>query len=666
MDAKNDYKHMTLWPGGIFGYFQDNPAILSVEPPGRFAIRLFSENKRGSFAYAPVGGPHCVVHEVERIDYVPPPAKRPERVNPPERPLKYLGEVALETAVDDKSSFRTIRDFTFGNDGNIYAWRCTDDGTNALLTVNAENGTVLAERPFQNVKARFNIHWADMPRIGVDRFVVMRRSDNNRKGNVLYEIDLVSGVERPMAVQFEEGGHAKGFSRFADGGFVVLDTWTERHSPVCRLSCYDPQGARLWQMRSDDPAYSDILGPNARSVAIIGDKSIALLTSEGIHFLNRDGEHLDTFDLAAAFEGARPSLRGRVVADANGGCIFGVWRNHPPVVVRVSANGALRNRFSARHADGKTFDTLPVVRVDPRGRLWTSDGASFMRLTDDGVVDLLLGETPTPTQLVGIAAFTADRQGRLHAVAEGAGAVHIFDSTGRLLHICQPAQEDFDRSVIYAFVAATDDGEVFVQRPYKPDSQRDEYVRFSATGERIGVSSFDPWLNTRIDSGPVWLFQPGTGHRCGFRREEILIVDDNGTVIRRIERRPNGKWIPNMSLSLSLAPDGSLAVLVPDYQDNQRAYAVDLYTAEGDPVCTVGLPRPADRFSGLAYDGRRVVVAGNREVVIVDLDADHTSRWSLTEPGVAAGPWRAYMIEEGRELLLFDRHSQRIHRYELP
>jgi hypothetical protein len=77
LDAKNDYKHMTLWPGGLFGYFQDYPAILSVEPQGRFTIRLFSAHKKVSFAFAPVGGPRCVVREVERTDFPEPPVDPP-------------------------------------------------------------------------------------------------------------------------------------------------------------------------------------------------------------------------------------------------------------------------------------------------------------------------------------------------------------------------------------------------------------------------------------------------------------------------------------------------------------------------------------------------------------------------------------------------------------
>jgi len=46
-------------------------------------------------------------------------------------------------------------------------------------------------------------------------------------------------------------------------------------------------------------------------------------------------------------------------------------------------DGEVRSRWSPRHPDGRTFD-VPGVWVAPDGRLWTTDGRSVFRLTDDG------------------------------------------------------------------------------------------------------------------------------------------------------------------------------------------------------------------------------------------------------------------------------------------
>jgi hypothetical protein len=115
-----------------------------------------------------------------------------------------------------------------------------------------------------------------------------------------------------------------------------------------------------------------------------------------------------------------------------------------------------------------------------------------------------------------------------------------------------------------------------------------------------------------------------------------------------------------------MAPNGSMAILDHDIFGDKRVYEVDLFSANGDPVRTLRLPPPREHYTGIAFDGRRVVVAGQREVVILDTDDDSIEKRSLTSPGVAQGPWSAFIMPDSDELLLFDEQDRRLHRYELP
>lgn len=115
-----------------------------------------------------------------------------------------------------------------------------------------------------------------------------------------------------------------------------------------------------------------------------------------------------------------------------------------------------------------------------------------------------------------------------------------------------------------------------------------------------------------------------------------------------------------------VAADGSMAMLVFDVDDNVRQDAVDLYSANGDPIRTIQLPRPSKNYTGIAYDGERIVIAGNREILTLDRTGDNMRRWSLTEPAVTESRWGTYIMPGGDELLLYDEHERKLYRYELP
>jgi len=403
------------------------------------------------------------------------------------------------------------------------------------------------------------------------------------------------------------------------------------------------------------------------------DGQIVILEMSSVRILDGDGELIKIIDLTGVFSNTfssgRPTYLHEIVADNVGGFLF-AHSSNPPEVVRYDADGTLRSLWSPHHPDGRTFDIRPAIRVAPDGRLWTCDGKSVLRLTDDGVVDLVLGPKSQPGKLEEIAAFTVDGHGDLYAVAQGSGVVHVFDRDGKPKRTIKPDPIDVAGTVRGSFIAVKDDGEVFVKKPqtkvYMPP---DEYLRFSASGERLEAITFKPSIPVGEFLSPGWAFQPVTGYRCGICQirgdTRLVIVDPPDKLVREVRRRPNGKFFGDKT-NLAMAPDGSMAILDYDIYNKEKVFEVDLFSAAGDGIRTIRLPSPLERYSGIAFDGKRAVVTENNAVLILDTVTGKHKRWSLSDSGLAEGGWDVFIIPKGEELMLFDRRAHKLHRYHLP
>jgi len=290
----------------------------------------------------------------------------------------------------------------------------------------------------------------------------------------------------------------------------------------------------------------------------------------------------------------------------------------------------------------------------------------------------LLGAKSEPLrtgQLDRIAGFTVDHKDRLYAVACGTGSVHVFDRFGQRLRTLEPGPTDFAGTIGDAFIAVSDKGDVYVQRPYtQMYSPPDEYLRFSPGGERAEVVTFEPRLATST-WGPGWSFQPGTGYRVGLCPMEgddrLMLIDPPDKVVWETRKRPNGEWF-SFTVSIAVAPDGSIGVLSTDSRANPAAYEVDFFSATGDPIRTIPLPRARDRFTALAYENNKFVVVGLQEVLIGDAAGEIIERWSLDPITATERKWRAFLVADARELLLYEQgyymedRTPKLCRYELP
>lgn len=398
----------------------------------------------------------------------------------------------------------------------------------------------------------------------------------------------------------------------------------------------------------------------------------------GVRFvlMNLEGDPVWSFDAVRDYVGIElfeVSLVGRRPED--------YFREHPGILL-TEGSGRFDVRLFATN-ERVSF----VVKSGANGEWIVSETERVDFVADDqgGSADSPLGalrylgelilSSPQSDRLGRMVGFAVDSQDQLYAVSKWTGAVHVFDRFGKWLRMMEPDPTDFGGTVEEAFVAVTLSGEVYVQRP-KPrgPSPPDEYLRFSASGERIGFVTFEPRLGGSPFS-PSWAFQPATGYRCGIRHlgneSKLMIVDPPDTVVREVSKRANGKWF-DVATAFAMGPDGSMAVLSHELGGASGVSEIDLFSPDGEPIRSILLPRAKKWYCGLACEGRRVVVVGQEEVVIVNLDGDEMERWSLEGANGARRRWSAFIVGDGRELLLFDGRmrfesgSPTIHRYALP
>ena len=142
------------------------------------------------------------------------------------------------------------------------------------------------------------------------------------------------------------------------------------------------------------------------------------------------------------------------------------------------------------------------------------------------------------------------------------------------------------------------------------------------------------------------------------RFHDVLLVDQGGKVRRTIRRKPNGNWLDILS-QVALGTDGSIAIL--------SDLSVDLYESNGDPIRTIPLPEVIGRFPRFTYDGNHLVIAAECGMLLLDKTGNGigmltTAQWEDPKNEY----WTPFLIDDSRELLLFDGGASRVYRYKMP
>ena len=322
-------------------------------------------------------------------DRMPPPAEAREDVHGQAAPTTSA-ETQAVTAV-----IRTLLDFDIDDRGHIgFNGSVEHKGWGFFLVT--QEGEILAEIPIGEQIARESgvarLRW-----VKGDRWVTAGDTLPVRAG----WIDAGR-----LTVESIKGLHCDGIMAIASdhrGGFLIYaPAYKESRghglSRGCIISVDAAGKQHLLVGESEDSHHTP---PNA-SIAVTDDREIVVLDQldQNLIVFSARGEYRRTLTSGQprwsypAGQQISPDLDGGVVWM----CPNNSWKLRripvrdftPPTSQPAEPEPYPRLEVSQRYPDGRAIGP-DGVHVAPDGRLWVSDGKAIMRLTDEGVVDRVLG-----------------------------------------------------------------------------------------------------------------------------------------------------------------------------------------------------------------------------------------------------------------------------------
>lgn len=623
--------------------------ILGTNEPGRFDILVAAQKAKKSFSVKSVSG-KWEVQEISQVAFDLTAKSKPQPLNLPEISLTYMDSVTIQTVPPAPVS--GIHSFTFDGNGQI-AFVRSDEPIRGKVSPTTfiqidQQGKVLHQIPLA-VDVQANSQWTGCAWIGGTQFLLTHSNQGFESKSRGWWLDTKTG--KLTAVTGFDCPAVDRLLGFADGDWVALATVRHKFTSTSSMLAFDSRGQRRWE-RTDDSnrkdedrlfGVKDIVRTSRDEIVILGN------VLNTVKVFNREGHVQREFDLAESWK-REPNYASSIATDRDGGFIVedfdGKFR-----FIRMKSDGSVHAEFTPKYEDGRVVNTSDGVQAAPDGRLWACDGNCLVRLTEQGIVDHVVGKAPQPTELNGIASLTVDRKGQIYAVDDRTGSIHVFDRTGKIRHVCQALPTDFQNAVFQPAMAMNDQEEVYLGLGDGQSFDEDErhFSHFSATGQRLE--------NVKLPANRCY-FQPGTGHVVAIRMHEILLIDPSGQVLQTIRRSPNGNWL-NYLDQVAVGADGSIAIL------NQGA--MHLYQSNGDPIRTIALPQALGHFPSLAYDGTRAVISGECGLLLVDNAGKSVRSCRPAEWKDTANEFgEPFLVAGGQELLLYSHGTPILHRYELP
>jgi hypothetical protein len=629
--------------------------VLRSDENGRFDLRFAKDGQRVTFAAALGADGNWTVSEVARRPFVEMKSS-PESAAIPLLALRPAGRIVLESpAAAPVPELRDVREFVFDPGGHIAFLRWSEKRSLAVVVVD-QKGKVLHTCALDLSHAQDRVGWSDLTCVGAGRYLLLRDNPSDRNQQQAAVLDVATGKTTPIAGFTTTNGSK--FAGFADGGFAVLGgirSFRGGGTPDQSLRTFNERGERLGAVPgngdANDPAA--LFSPAALTVTTDGLVAVVDVIRKSVQFFERRGKHHHTVDLKKAW-GREPHYPSDIMADRDGGVVVHDFGGDLPFV-RMNADGTIRAQVRPRLKNGVAID-LRDTQVAPDGVLWVSDGHALYRLLESGVAGSVLGEAPDPQRMDAAAAVTLDSRGNIYAVVGRTGAVHVFGPDGRWLRVCLPEQGEVSRALMLPDLTVSDSGDVYLGL----GTFGHKYLHFAADGKRIGIET------CKLDEiSERWYAQPGTDRRWVTGYEKVYLIDSKGTVIRTIARRADGVWLDHPGRA-SVAADGSIALVSGSKRArlNGGGLAVSLYSPQGDPIRTFNLPESVKwHFPDVAYDGKRVVLTGEKAIVIFDTLGKAIGRFTPLEDEDAA--WTPLFGSDSRGLLLFDG-KKTLYRFELP
>ena len=636
-------------------YLREHGAILDASRPRQFELWFPSQAARATFEVEPdpTNAQALQVTETGRQPHVGFDVIKPQEPTIESIELERLGTVSLLGATAAPSAIRQVADFGFDDQGRIGLIRFERQGTGAFVLAQP-TGEIVCEVPLRDSEGKGLPH-AHLAWLAGDRWVLVYSEYGVDAKARAWVLDV--GTESLTELTGFDCPHAEAIASMGEKGFVILARHYYENTISDKLVAYDATGKRRWSLRSADAPPWVLSSP--QDVAVTSEGIVAVVDDIGneIDLFSKKGKYLRTIDLEKAF-GKKPNYPTDITADGAGGLIVHDFGGRPPIW-QVASDGTASARFNPRFADGRAFNFRGRVVGAPDGRLWAADGPSLCRMTDDGLVDRVLGEQLETEQLSEIVAFTVDARGRYYAVSNRTGTVHVFNPDGSLHHLCKPLPTDFASSILDAEVTVAGDGSVFVGKGSCGRAKR--YLQFSPDGQRVGLSTLDS-----DDIKADWHFKPNSNERWIETMYEVYLVGEDGQPIQTVKRLPNRNWLESVRC-LGIALDGGLAVLCSDSEqwfNREKDPMIGIYGPQGEPIRTIALPFDCGAWE-MAYNGEFVVLAWDADLLIVAADGSSIRRF--TPQSTAEKPyWQPFFSPDGKELLVFDKEAGTVQRYAAP
>jgi sugar lactone lactonase YvrE len=370
-----------------------------------------------------------------------------------------------------------------------------------------------------------------------------------------------------------------------------------------------------------------------------------------------EGRYLETIDLTACW-GKEPNYPSSIVADSEGGVLVHDSGGRPPLV-RMTLDGQVRARLDPRKANGQAREEYRrAVRFAPDGRMWTTDGHEFVRLDEQGIVDLQLGQ---PARIESIEspghAVIDSTFGRLLILDDRTRALHVFDAEGRRVALCRPRPEELDALRLPLRTMCDSSGGALAA-----DSRHSrKHVRFTADGASRGSEKLE---------GVNVAFVPGRDAYWSVVKSAPALIGASGEQERAIPRLADGSWWRSIE-DLSVAIDGTLVVLdLPGTSDGitrrPGAGLVARFDAEGRPLGQHALPNgvaPAQ----VSHAGPWVLLSYYSEQAFLIDTRDGNLRALELPAEMGSEAERAWgLAPSGDELWVLEAKARRLLRFALP
>jgi hypothetical protein len=424
------------------------------------------------------------------------------------------------------------------------------------------------------------------------------------------------------------------------------------------LYFFDADGTLAWkrEQRGTSGSPEELFSPE--DIERVDDNSFVILDNIGntLQFFDTADNLLRVIDLEEVW-GHKPNYPTDVDVDSSNGFVIYDF-DAPSPLIRTDSNGSIVSEIVPQLDSGRQLRVVGGVKVSSQGDLWTCDGTALYRLSNDGVVEHVIGLKPLPDELDKPAFVAVGPDDRIYIADGRTDATHVFSANGNRLGICVPNPQDLSETTAVEDIAVTPNGEIYVSYGLDVEDigNSSQFVHFGTDFSRKGEAI------VKADSIAQGLrFQPA-GDRSWFAGYDdlFLLKGLNGT-IRTISRTSRNAWLESLG-NIAVAPDGSLA-LVSGHEDN--GFFISTFAPDGASLSSFEISA-AWKYAHIAYDGARVYALIENEVFFAKIGGEPVGRFELP-PGLNKDSVRGpFLADQSRQLWFVDLNDLELLKFAIP